>query len=232
LGARLDAHSSPDRQHNRSRDPRHLAKPLKKRDWSKNGVKRNRALHRGVADAGRAALDALYARAPVEWQQINQGWSGRYGSWFRNRVREYVNIHGYVSAGVTAMLLRCAASHADADYLRAIGYATNDHTLVIKAQSFAQSAKSLELAAYEIACREGRAKRDTDALKETSGGKLARALAERPTDIEVSGSSETQGWGGTRVGDDAPPFEPAPGGVDGQGPHSAPTPSNENPDEP
>lgn len=171
------------------------------------------------------ALNALHAKAPKEWQAITRGWCV---SWFRNRVSEYVNIHGYVSAGVTAMLLRCAASHADADYLRAIGYATNDHTLVIKAQSFAQSAKSLELAAYEIACREGRAKRDTDALKETSGGKLARALAERPTDIEASGSSETHGWGGTQVGDDATPFEPAPGGVDGLGPHSAPTTPAEN----
>lgn len=181
---------------------------------------------RNVSDLGATrALNALHAKAPKEWRAITRGWCV---SWFRNRVCEYVNIHGYVSAGVTAMLLRCAASHADADYLRAIGYATNDHTLVIKAQSFAQSAKSLELAAYEIACREGRAKRDTDALKESGGGKLARALAERPTDIEASGSGETHGWAGTRPDDDAPPSSHAPGGVDGQGPHSAPTTSHEN----
>jgi hypothetical protein len=173
---------------------------------------RTRVQKKVIPTAGQLALAELHDLAAREWQAINRGWCTH---WFKARIREYVNIHGYVSAGVSGMLLRCAAAHADADYLRALGYANKDHELVIKAQSFAQTAKGMELAAYEIACREGRAKRDSDALTESKGGRLAAALAEGSGSRPKSRATRVEGDPGSdaTLADVASPFDPPPGGV-------------------
>lgn len=239
-----------------------------------------------VGQKGRKALNALQALAAPEWQAINRGWLG---DWLRHRLREYVNVHGYASAGVCALLEKAAAAYADADYLRAIGYKLEDYQLVLKAGSSSDRAKSHELAAYEIACREGRAKRESDALREAAGNKLGNLLAESPEEKrqlkralrqEADGwkggvtastleplaaslaASEDQGgpeahpeadpppfghqgatqsggyvdthgspgtrWGG--VGETPLPLSSPPAGVEGQGPHSRPTDSQENGD--
>lgn len=207
LADNVRAYSSPNRNH-APKSVKTLPRPssVARRDRGGRVSKLN-------SPVGLAAIQKLEKLSAQEWQDISADWTVR---WFEQRVREYVNIHGYVSAGVSALLKKAASAYADGDYLRAYAMSQADHQLALKAGSCSDRGKSHELAAYEIACREGRAKRDTDALRETGSGKLARALAEEPTDVPA------EGWGATSADDEAAPLSQAPGGVDGQGPHSSP----------
>ena len=164
-----------------------------------------------------AALKQLYDRSSSVAQAINADSQ----LWLEHRIREYVNVHGYASSGVCALLRRAAAAYADADYLRALGYANEDAALTLKALSAGTAAKSYELAAYEIAVREGRAKREQDAMRESGAGKLARALAEQPSDLTVAG------WAGAGTDDVRPPLDAPPGGSMSGAPFPAQTPPTE-----
>ncbi len=97
-----------------------------------------------------------------------------------------------------------------------------DHELVLKAQSFASTAKGMELAAYEIACREGRAKRDSDALRDSGQGTLAKALSDgsgsRPKAKAMRVEADV--GGGETVADVDSPSDPAPRSVIGGAPIS------------
>src|SRR6187549_3449596 len=50
-----------------------------------------------AADAGILERRRLFTQADTGFQAINRSWTV---TWFRHRLREYVNIHGYASAGV------------------------------------------------------------------------------------------------------------------------------------
>jgi len=211
----LARHVSPTSRPSRSskpQSPKTLAQPLAA--WNHPSAASVRV--RPAGTLGQRALDGLHAKASAEWQAIRKGWCDE---WFRQRVREYTNIHGYVSAGVSALLSRCSTAHANADYLTALGYSLMDHELVLKAQSFANTAKAMELAAYEIACREGRAKRDTDALNESKGGRLAAALSDGSAGPKRSKATRVDG----DLADVASPFDTPPGGVKDGAPIPAPT---------
>lgn len=122
------------------------------------------------------ALRSLQALAPVEWKAIDAGWRVQ---WLRHRLREYVNVHGYASSGVCALLEKAAAAYADSDYLRALAYSNGEYGLLDKSMRCTAIGKSLELTAYEIAAREGAAKAALDALDQNHLQNLAEGLAER-----------------------------------------------------
>jgi len=139
----------------------------------------------------RAALEELHALAPSLWRPIDRAFRGE---WLKHRLREYVNVHGYASAGVCTLLEKAAAAYADVDYMRAIGMQQNDMAVVMMAHKLSVIAKGLELAAYEIAMREGRAKAELDALNSQSGQRLATALKE--TSDERKGRKKAPEFGG------------------------------------
>jgi hypothetical protein len=163
------------------------------------------------------ALRELYAGADDRYQAINHGWRV---TWLRHRMREYVNIHGYASSGVCALLERAAEQYADSDYLRATAASKGDPdpTSLKQASQHAANARSHELAAWELAAREGVMRRQLGEQDEKVS-KLARELNKETT------SSEPMTWAGGLTGElvDAgaieglpSPFSP-PGGVEGRG---------------
>lgn len=146
------------------------------RNWrKKRGVQRTPPAYVQTEPA-LIALRSLQDQAPAEWKAIDKGWRGQ---WLQHRLREYVNVHGYASSGVCALLEKAAAAYADSDYLRALAYSTGKYDLIDKSMRCTAIGKSLELTAYEIAAREGAAKAALDILDQNSLQNLAEGLAER-----------------------------------------------------
>lgn len=141
-----------------------------------------------VSDNGHAERLRLHAKAPQGWIAINKSYTV---TWLRHRMREYVNVHGYASSGVCALLERAAEQYADCDWLRANAAANGATAAELKqAAQHAQLARSHELAAYELAAREGVAWRS----QQDAGIKQHRTLAKSLLS-EVT-NSEPDEWGG------------------------------------
>ncbi len=203
-------------------DPNRLPKP-KQRQLARaitarvKGQKRKPDLV--AADRGLLAKRALYATANTGYQDINYSWTV---VWYRHRLREYVEIHGYASAGVCALLERAAEQYADGDFLRATIASSGAADIaegLHQAARHAQLARSHELAAWELAAREGAVKKvhDGTGISGMSGrnGKLAMAIREDCRDIRSNDGKE---WGGI----DADKLEPIPDEPEPQRPASAP----------
>lgn len=144
-----------------------------------------------AADAGILERRRLFADADTGFQAINRSWTV---TWFRHRLREYVNIHGYASAGVCALLERAAEQYADGDYLRALAASQGGPGLaegLHQAARHAQLARSHELAAWELAAREGMAKKASEDTPGRRNGKLQAIIAEPAKDV-----TRGQPWGG------------------------------------
>ncbi len=166
-----------------------------------------------VTDAGMAARARLYALADSDYRDINHSWTV---VWLRHRLKEYCEIHGYASAGVCASLERAAEQYADSDFLRATAASSGSKDIanaLHQASRHAQLARSHELAAWELAAREGAAKKVHDGTgisgMSNRNGKLQAIIQEHPA---------------ADNGDPLPPFRP-PGGVEGRGPLFSPWPS-------
>lgn len=193
--------------------PRKLPKRLRKLDGHEHETKglRGQAPNLVVSDKGHAARTRLYSEAPNDYRDINRSWTV---SWLRHRMREYVNIHGHASAGVCALLERAAEQYADSDYLRATAASEGATPAALRqAAQHAQLARSHELAAWELAAREGPLKRQLDALADAGGG-LAKQIREdvrndraTPDSWGGVGVAEVEGW----KDDPVPTFSP-PGG--------------------
>jgi len=144
-----------------------------------------------AADEGILERRRLFAEADAGFQAINRSWTV---TWLRHRLREYVNIHGYASAGVCALLERAAEQYADGDYLRALAASQGGDKLaeqLHQAARHAQLARSHELAAWELAAREGVAKKQMEDTPGRRNGKLQAIIAEPAKDI-----TRGQPWGG------------------------------------
>lgn len=146
-------------------------------------LSKSQARHAGLATPpvyvstrrGREAIAALHAKAPKEWRPIDRAYRR---DWLRHRLREYVNVHGYASAGVCTLLEKAAAAYADGDYLRALGMSQSDPELLRQAHQLNDRGKQMELAAYEIAVREGKAKIELDRQERKGAERLAHVLQE------------------------------------------------------
>lgn len=147
-----------------------------------------------VSDKGQQARALLYATANNEYREMNRSWTL---TWLRHRMREYVNIHGYASSGVCALLERAAEQYADSDYLRATAASKGDPdpTSLKQASQHAANARSHELAAWELAAREGVMRRQLGEQDEKVS-KLARELNRETT------STEPMTWDGGITGAD------------------------------
>jgi len=188
-----------------------------------------------AADAGILERRRLFTQADTGFQAINRSWTV---TWFRHRLREYVNIHGYASAGVCALLERAAEQYADGDYLRALAASQGGPGLaegLHQAARHAQLARSHELAAWELAAREGMAKKASEDTPGRRNGKLQAIIAEPAKDV-----TRGQPWGGVGASElehlpvdgpipEPPPVKPHPrtgkgkgGGVGGGGVKSGP----------
>jgi len=188
-----------------------------------------------AADAGILERRRLFADADTGFQAINRSWTV---TWFRHRLREYVNIHGYASAGVCALLERAAEQYADGDYLRALAASQGGPGLaegLHQAARHAQLARSHELAAWELAAREGMAKKASEDTPGRRNGKLQAIIAEPAKGVTIG-----QPWGGVGASElehlpvegpipEPPPVKPHPrtgkgkeGGVGGGGVKSGP----------
>ncbi len=144
-----------------------------------------------AADEGILERRRLFTEADAGFQAINRSWTV---TWLRHRLREYVNIHGYASAGVCALLERAAEQYADGDYLRALAASQGGPGLaegLHQAARHAQLARSHELAAWELAAREGMAKKASEDTPGRRNGKLQAIIAEPAKDI-----TRGQPWGG------------------------------------
>jgi hypothetical protein len=146
-----------------------------------------------VSDKGQQARALLYATANNEYREMNRSWTL---TWLRHRMREYVNIHGYASSGVCALLERAAEQYADSDYLRATAASKGDPdpTSLKQASQHAANARSHELAAWELAAREGVMRRQLGEQDEKVS-KLARELNKETT------STEPMTWDGGLTGE-------------------------------
>jgi hypothetical protein len=146
-----------------------------------------------VSDKGQQARALLYGGANNEYREMNRSWTL---TWLRHRMREYVNIHGYASSGVCALLERAAEQYADSDYLRATAASKGDPdpTSLKQASQHAANARSHELAAWELAAREGVMRRQLGEQDEKVS-KLARELNKETT------NSEPMTWDGGLTGE-------------------------------
>jgi len=205
-----------------------------------------------VSDGGQRARIELYGTANNHYREINRSWTL---TWLRHRMREYVNIHGYASSGVCSLLERAAEQYADADYLRATAASKGDPdpSALKQAGQHAANARSHELAAWELAAREGvmrRALTETDGkISSLANGLRSEAAKSKPGSwdggltaegvdagaIDLRGSQYTHGSEDTQSGGvpgsdvTQPPTFAPPGGVEGRGPLLA---SQEPPDNP
>jgi hypothetical protein len=83
-------------------------------------------------------------------------WGRRYGS---HRRRELAHAHGgEISAGVGALIESAALSLASSRFLQSQGAAVGDPELLKRASSLAAEARQNELAAWELAAREAKAR--------------------------------------------------------------------------
>lgn len=172
-------------------------KRLGQRLTRRQGVKRADEAAYAAADGGLRERQRLVALADNGYQEINASWTI---TWLRHRLREYVSIHGYASAGVCALLERAAEQYADGDFLRGTAASKGGDDLpemLHQAARHATLARSHELAAWELASREGVAKRAIeDAAGNNRNGKLAAIIAEVGVGIQ-----EGQPWGGVGAGE-------------------------------
>jgi hypothetical protein len=187
---------SPKTQLPKAELSRHLRRKIKGQTELPNVV---------MPDEGRAALAGFYGTADDGYQAINRSWTV---VWLRHRLREYVNVHGYASAGVCALLERAAEQYADGDFLRATVASSGSRDIaegLHQAARHAQLARSHELAAWELAAREGAAKKAIEGAgisgQTNRNGKLALAIRETAGE----GVYEGQQWGGHGA-DDLPPI--------------------------
>lgn len=118
-----------------------------------NSVARARKIRAGA----HGALVALEAQADPAWRASGK-WGRRYSA---HRRAELTAAHGYLSAGASAMIDDAASIRADAKYLQARARAAGDAALSRQAASMLAEAKQLELAAWELAAREAKARPKT-----------------------------------------------------------------------
>lgn len=201
---------------NGPRSPKTLPKTDLTRKFKRKHKGQKVAPQLQVTDAGMAARARLYAQADSDYRDINHSWTV---VWLRHRLKEYCEIHGYASAGVCASLERAAEQYADSDFLRATAASSGSKDIanaLHQASRHAQLARSHELAAWELAAREGAAKKVHDGTgisgMSNRNGKLQAIIQEHP-----AYPGPDTGWGGVGPsGDPVPPFE-APQGVEGRG---------------
>lgn len=126
---------------------------------------------------GREAIASLHNQAPKLWKPIDKAYRT---DWLRHRLREYVNVHGYASAGVCSLLEKAAAAYADGDYIRGLAWGPEGGDLGILSHAHRLNAmgRAMELAAYEIAVREGKARHELDKLASKGVERLAHVLQE------------------------------------------------------
>lgn len=190
----LDGHG---RQGGATSKPRKLGKPTPPTAAIKERRKKRPYRRKIAPHATELALGVeadLLATAPREWAVINKAWTE---SWYRQRLREYLQIHGYVSAGVTALLKKAAEAYADSDYWRLTHAGRGSEAR----KGHADRAKTYELSAFELAVRESKHKDDRDS---GVGGSIAEALIvgrERQSKVQPHrrapselASVETQGF--------------------------------------
>lgn len=79
------------------------------------------------------------------------------------RTRELAAIHGYVSSGVSALLATGSLALAASRFLYEKAAESGEVDLMRKAAAMADSARQAELAAWELAAREGMVKKKLDA---------------------------------------------------------------------
>jgi hypothetical protein len=84
-----------------------------------------------------------------------QRWGRRYAS---HRRAELARVHGDLSAGVGAMIESAALGLAAARYLHQVAAETRDPALFKQASALAVDARQNELAAWELAARESKAR--------------------------------------------------------------------------
>lgn len=107
----------------------------------------------------------------------------------KTRMRELARLHGHVSAGAGALLASASLALASSRYLYQRAAADGDPMLLKQASQLADSARSSELAAWEMSAREGLLKRKGQAMLEgqpwllTQAGE-APAKAGRKTNAE------------------------------------------------
>lgn len=80
----------------------------------------------------------------------------------KTRMKELAQLHGHVSAGAGALLASASLALASSRYLYQKAAADGDSTLLKQASQLADSARQSELAAWELASREGVLKRRTE----------------------------------------------------------------------
>lgn len=81
----------------------------------------------------------------------------------RARTKELAAIHGYVSSGVSALLATGSLALAASRFLYEKAAESGEVDLMRKAAAMADSARQAELAAWELAAREGMVKKKLDA---------------------------------------------------------------------
>lgn len=138
-------------------------------------------------------------------------------SYRKHRARELCVAHGYVSAGASALLATASLSLAASRYLYERVALTGETDLLMKAHKLADSARQNELAAWELASREGAARRKhrdamaglpwvTGATEPAGRGRPRKELkaaeeASELRDLPPPGSDELSGWIASTVDD-------------------------------
>lgn len=132
-------------------------------------------------------------------------------SYRKHRARELCVAHGYVSAGASALLATASLALAASRYLYERVAITGETDLLMKAHKLADSARQNELAAWELAAREGVARRkaqdayrglpwETGVASEPAGkgrpkkATLAQEEALLVRTLPPPGSPELSGW--------------------------------------
>ncbi len=128
------------------------------RPWTKLPRKRRTKL--AVMGLGREHLEAGDANYKRCMELANK--------WRKVRTREFADIHGYVSSGASALLASASLALAGSRFLYEKAAASGDADLIRKASALAGDARQAELAAWELAAREGMAKRKLDAANITA----------------------------------------------------------------
>lgn len=151
------------------------------RPWTK--LPRNRRNKLSIMGLGKEYLekgDPRYKRA-MELANVYR----------KARTRELSAIHGFVSAGVSALLATASLALAASRFLYEKAAETGDMDTIRKASALAGDARQAELAAWELCAREGMMKRKLDAsgqmapwLVAATGGRPDQARKGRKTNAE------------------------------------------------
>lgn len=111
-----------------------------------------------IRPAKHGALVALEAKADPAWQTADR-WGKRYAA---HRRGEIAKAHGAISGGASTLIESAGCVLADSRYIRAKGAQAGDPALLKLAASLAETAKQLELSAWELAAREAPKNKVTD----------------------------------------------------------------------